>query len=132
MQINETENKVKKISLMDRLISKKTNIEVAEIDEISKYLKTPNISIDIDDSVNIKDKNKFLSEKMLSWWKENSKNFPILYKIAKDYLSIMPTSVSSKGSFYVGSLTIDKLKSNLHPDTAQEILCLNSWNKRIY
>ena len=49
--------------------------------------------------------------------------------MAKDYLSMMPTSVSAERSFSLVGLTITDTRANLHPDTANECICLTSWKK---
>ena len=69
------------------------------------------------------------TNKSLNWWNENKSDFPILSIIAKDYLSIMPTSVCSERHFSLSGLTIDILRSSLHPDTAQYLICQTAWNK---
>ena len=66
---------------------------------------------------------------VLDYWKEKSARFPILSLIAKDYLSIMPTSVASERSFSLAGLTITDIRSRLDPNTANETLCLSSWQK---
>jgi hypothetical protein len=43
--------------------------------------------------------------------------------MAKDYLSMMPTSAASERALSLGGLTI----TNLNPNTAIESLCLFSW-----
>ncbi len=65
----------------------------------------------------------------MSYWKENSIRFPILSEMAKDYLSMMPTSVASERAFSLGGLTITNTRTNLNPNTANESLCLFSWFK---
>jgi len=50
-----------------------------------------------------------------------------LSKIAKDFLSSMPTSVPSERAFSIAGLTIDKKRQRMHSNTAQELLCLKSW-----
>jgi hypothetical protein len=45
--------------------------------------------------------------------------------MAKDYLSMIPTSVASERAFSLGRLTI----TNINPNTANESLCLFSWFK---
>ena len=49
--------------------------------------------------------------------------------MAKDYLSMMPTSVASERAFSLGGLTITNTRTNLNPNTANESLCLFSWFK---
>ena len=59
-----------------------TNTKENDEDELSTYLKQPPI---------------IYSNKcdILQWWKENNKDLPIMAQIARDYLSLMPTSVIS-------------------------------------
>ena len=96
--------------------------------EIMRYVKAPLLVIG-EETIGKGTPNKYVEEKLLSFWKENSKNFPTLSLIAKDYLSIMPTSVSSERAFSLAGLTVKKTRSRLHPDTAKELLCSQSWNK---
>ncbi|RNA24614.1 hypothetical protein BpHYR1_002662 [Brachionus plicatilis] len=44
--------------------------------------------------------------------------------MAMDYLGIMPSIFPSERCFSIANLTIDKNRSNLAPDTVQELLCL--------
>jgi hypothetical protein len=66
---------------------------------------------------------------VLSYWKENSIRFPILSEMAKDYLSMMPTSAASDRAFSLGGLTKNNSRTNLNPNPANESLCLFSWFK---
>lgn len=103
-------------SLAERMIATITNTSINNESEIDKYLKQPAIIFteDID---------------ILKWWDNNRKNFLILSRMAMDYLGIMPSSIPSERCFSIANLTIDKNRSNLAPDTVQELLCLKSWNK---
>jgi hypothetical protein len=61
--------------------------------------------------------------------KTNIGRFPILNIIAKDYLSMMPTSVASERSFLLARLKTD-LRASLNPNTkANQTICLSSWPK---
>ncbi|RNA27382.1 zinc finger BED domain-containing RICESLEEPER 2-like [Brachionus plicatilis] len=79
---------------MERMISKITNTRKNDEDELSTYLKQHPIIYSNEYDI-------------LQWWKENNKDLPILVQIAKDFLSLMPTSVPSKKYFSIGTLTVD-------------------------
>ncbi|RNA29595.1 zinc finger BED domain-containing RICESLEEPER 2-like, partial [Brachionus plicatilis] len=104
-------------SLAERMIATITNTSINNESEIDKYLKQPAIIFteDID---------------ILKWWNNNRKNFLILSGMAMDYLGIMPSSIPSERCFSIANLTIDKNRSNLAPDTVQELLCLKSKFKK--
>ena len=59
-------------------------LEEEEDDEINLYLQQRKIG---------------LNDDPLKWWAVNKNNFPILAQIARKYLSIPATSVSSKRLF---------------------------------
>lgn len=61
----------------------------------------------------------------LDWWKMSEKRYPAVAKLAKAYLSIPGTSVPSERAFSVAGMTLTKLRSNLDPDTLDEIIFLN-------
>ena len=65
----------------------------------------------------------------LVWWKENQNTYPVLSRIAIDYLALAPTSVSSERSFSKAGLNVTKTRSSLHSQTVRELICLKSWNK---
>ena len=55
----------------------------------------------------------------------SEKRYPAVAKLAKVYLSIQFTSVPSERAFLVAVMTLAKLRSNLDPDTLDEIIFLN-------
>ncbi|EXX68918.1 zinc finger BED domain-containing protein RICESLEEPER 2-like [Rhizophagus irregularis DAOM 181602=DAOM 197198] len=85
--------------------------ENSEYDEINNYLSTP-CDINADPLV---------------WWNVHQKNYPTLSLIAKDYLIIQATSVSSEQAFSVAGNTITQTRNRLDPETARATLCLKSW-----
>ena len=65
----------------------------------------------------------------LKFWKHNQQKYPILCTIAKDYLSIQPTSVPSERAFSQGGLTVTRIRNRLTPDTVKKMMSLKSWLK---
>jgi hypothetical protein len=63
----------------------------------------------------------------LPWWKTHQNEFPILNKMARDYLTIQATSVASEQAFSVAGNTITKTRNRLLPETARACLCMKSW-----
>ena len=63
----------------------------------------------------------------LDWWKAHETEYPLLSKIAQDYLSIMATSVPCEQLFSIAGLTITKSRNRLTGKSTRAILCLKSW-----
>ena len=84
----------------------KTNITV--IEEFKKYL---NISVN-------------LSSDPINWWKTNQNDFPRLAKLAKKYLSIPSTSVSSERIFSTAGNLITKKRTALKPELVNKLIFL--------
>lgn len=63
----------------------------------------------------------------LEWWKIHSNSYPILSQMAKDYLTVMATSVPCEQLFSIAGKQITPTRNRLNPDTAQVCLCLKSW-----
>jgi hAT family C-terminal dimerisation region len=63
----------------------------------------------------------------LEWWKVHSSEYPILSQMAKDYLTIMSTSVPCEQLFSIAGKQITQTRNRLHSDTTQACLCLKSW-----
>ena len=64
---------------------------------------------------------------VLMWWKSNSKKYPNLSRMARDYLAIPGTSASSERIFSSGKELISDRRNSLSPDTIQACQCLKSW-----
>ena len=63
----------------------------------------------------------------LEWWKLHESEYPTLAQMAKDYLTIMSTSVPCEQFFSIAGKQITQTRNRLHPDTTQACLCLKSW-----
>ena len=61
----------------------------------------------------------------LKWWEASENRYPNIAKLTKSYLSIPGTSVPSERTFSVAGMTPTKLRSNLDPDTLDEIIFIN-------
>ena len=66
---------------------------------------------------------------IIAWWKLNQNEYPIVSKMAKDFLSIQPSSIPSEELFSQSSFLITEKRSNLHEVTIRACMSLKSWNK---
>ena len=74
--------------------------------------------------------NVSLSDKefdLLSWWKVNSHRFPVVSRMAKKFLTVPATSVSSESTFSTGGRTLDDYRSSLSPSMVEALVCSSSW-----
>ena len=60
----------------------------------------------------------------LPWWRANQNEFPILSRMARDYLTIQATSVASEQAFSIAGNAITKTRNRLLPETARACLCV--------
>ena len=63
----------------------------------------------------------------LEWWKNHAMEYPILSKMARDYLTIMSTSVPCEQFFSIAGKQITQTRNRMDPETARACLCLKSW-----
>ena len=68
------------------------------------------------------------SEKVnpLEYWKQNKGRFPILARMARDYLALQPTSKDVEGSFSKGRRTIPYYRRSQNPETIRNQMLVNS------
>ena len=61
---------------------------------------------------------------VVQWWGINSLHYPVWGAIARDFLSIMATSVSSEHAFCSAGITISKRCNRLKGDIIEALQCL--------
>ena len=64
---------------------------------------------------------------VLAWWKEASKEYPLLAEIAREYYCVPATSASSERSFSQAGLVVTSKRHNLNVKTI-EMLCFVNQN----
>lgn len=70
---------------------------------------------------------KDLNFDILSWWKLNQVEFPILSRLARDILSIQVSTVASESAFSAGGRVVDPFRGRLDPETVQALICTKNW-----
>ena len=62
----------------------------------------------------------------LDYWRANKTRFPILAKMARDYLALQPTSRDVEGNFSKGRRTIPYYRRSQNPSTIRNQMVVNS------
>ncbi|XP_028115734.1 uncharacterized protein LOC114313562 [Camellia sinensis] len=73
--------------------------------------------------------------KLLSWWKAASPKYPILSKMARDFLAIPLTLATSDEAFYSELRKPDRDLICLGPELMNALMCTRSWfekHKRLF
>jgi hypothetical protein len=66
---------------------------------------------------------------VLRWWKRNQDQYPVLAKMARDFLAIPLSTVASESTFSTTSMLIDKYRSSLSSETVEALICAKDWLK---
>ncbi|KAF3970468.1 hypothetical protein CMV_005847 [Castanea mollissima] len=64
---------------------------------------------------------------ILSWWRAASPRYPILSRIARDYLPVPMSVVTSMDAFFAIEREISPRYASLKPDLMNAIMCTRSW-----
>ncbi|KAL6613903.1 hypothetical protein ACP70R_036173 [Stipagrostis hirtigluma subsp. patula] len=64
---------------------------------------------------------------ILSWWRSNALEYPILSQMARDILVVPASSVASESAFSTGDRVISDFRSRLAPETVEALICLQDW-----
>lgn len=61
---------------------------------------------------------------VVQWWGVNGPRYPVWASLARDFLSIMASSVSSERAFSSAGITISKRRNRLKADIVEALQCL--------
>jgi sulfur relay (sulfurtransferase) DsrF/TusC family protein len=112
--LTEKERIISTNSFINQVFKKKRTMSLQSNDELNEYLSITVEPLDIDP---------------IEWWKNHKIQYPILQKIAKDYLCIPATSVPSEQAFSKSGELISKKRNRLGDKAIEGCMCLNSWLK---
>lgn len=108
-----TGNKRKFTGLLDHILQKKKKSSSSQSrNEVHEYLIIPTEPSNIDPC---------------EWWRSHQSHYPLLSKIARDYLGIPSTSVPSEQAFSKSGELINKKRNRLGDSAIEACMCLNSW-----
>jgi hypothetical protein len=64
---------------------------------------------------------------ILKYWQAKQYQYPVISRIAQDYLAIPASSAASERIFSVGGDIVTKKRNRLLPSTLRYLLCLRDW-----
>jgi len=64
---------------------------------------------------------------VLAWWKARTEKFPMLSTMARDFLAIPLSTVSSESAFSLGGRLLGDARSSLTPETLEALVCGKDW-----
>ena len=64
---------------------------------------------------------------ILAWWKNQTDEYPILSKIARDLLAVQVSTVASESAFSAGGRVVDPFRSRLDPEMVEALICMKDW-----
>ncbi|CAO2168768.1 unnamed protein product [Urochloa humidicola] len=88
----------------------------SEKTELDAYLDDPRVVVRPDESFNV-----------IAWWKKNSDAYPILSLMARDFLAIPVSTVSSESAFSAAGRILGKDRTSLSPETLEALICAKDW-----
>ncbi|KAL6635263.1 hypothetical protein ACP70R_027934 [Stipagrostis hirtigluma subsp. patula] len=84
--------------------------------ELEKYFLSPTLKVAKGETFDI-----------LSWWKGQTGEYPILSQLARDVLAMQVSTVASESAFSSGGRVIDPFRSRLDPEMVQALICTRDW-----
>lgn len=64
---------------------------------------------------------------VLDWWKRQAQKFPVLSAMAKDFLAIPLSTVSSESAFSCRGRILGDTRSSLTPEMLEALICAKDW-----
>ncbi|CAD6226192.1 unnamed protein product [Miscanthus lutarioriparius] len=88
----------------------------SERSELDIYLDDPRVVVRLTKNFNV-----------LAWWKKNSDAYPFMSLMARDFLSILVSTVSSESTFSAAGRILGKNRTSLSPETLEALVCSKDW-----
>jgi len=88
----------------------------SERTELDIYLDDPRVVVRAGENFNV-----------LAWWKKNADAYPILALMARDFLAIPVSTVSSESAFSCAGRILGKNRTSLSPETLEALVCAKDW-----
>ncbi|RLN04677.1 activator-like transposable element [Panicum miliaceum] len=85
-----------------------------DLNELEKYMADPPLSFNGQFDI-------------LSWWKNQVDEYPILAKVARDLLAVQVSTVAFESAFSAGGCVIDPFRSRLDPELVEALICMKDW-----
>jgi len=64
---------------------------------------------------------------ILTWWKSNAEKFPVLSAMARDFLAVPLSTVSSESAFSCGGRILGDTRASLKPHALEALVCGKDW-----
>ena len=64
---------------------------------------------------------------VLAFWRANQFRYPILARMARDFLAIPVSTVASESTFSASGRVLDQQRSSLSKDTVEALICTKDW-----
>ncbi|KAL6191681.1 hypothetical protein ACLB2K_038071 [Fragaria x ananassa] len=64
---------------------------------------------------------------VLYWWKTSGMKYPTLYKVVRDILAILVSTVASESAFSTGGPIVSPHLNRLHSSTLEALMCGRDW-----
>jgi hypothetical protein len=87
------------------------NMVHSQWNELDQYLQLPPENLDKDGNV-------------LAWWRDNAQKFPVLGKMARDFLAIPVSTIISKSSEVMKMASVH---DGVLPEIAEALICGKDW-----
>jgi hypothetical protein len=64
---------------------------------------------------------------ILAWWKNHTKEYPVLSTIARDLLVVQVSTIASEYAFSAGGRVVDPFRRRLDPEMVEALICMKDW-----
>ena len=64
---------------------------------------------------------------VLAFWKSNEFRYPVLARMARDFLTIPISTVASESTFSASGRVLDQHRSSLSKETLEALICTKDW-----